>query len=176
MSKILKWSKGHDRNLAKDQQGAVIVEFALVALPFFLLIFATVELGFKSIVQNELDSNLYDIASTVAKTQLQGADAVDFRANRLCNDFTFVFIDCSKVTIGIQAVSGRLSGVRNDNFTGRWDLGCADDTLIIELNYPVTHFIHNFAIADIVKVNDEDHFRSRGVTRREPVLTGATTC
>lgn len=165
------WSK-----FVKNVCGTSAVEFSLVVLPFLMLMVGILELGYKSIQQSELDAAVYEISSRIAKTQYEAADADEFSQNRLCAEFGFSVLDCSQVNLGVLAVSGSMAPFRNTSIVGSWDQGCADDTLIIELHYPVTHLMHPFAIADVIEVSGTDFYRARGIVRREPVLSGTGVC
>jgi len=164
------------RRYIKGDKGSAAVEFAMVVLPFMLIIFGTIETGFKSVQQTELDSNVYEIASRIATTYYSSSSADAFSRGKLCVEFSFTVLDCEQVKIGVTEVTGRMFDYRNKSVVGEWNLGCPESTLIVELNYPVTHFVHNFAVADIVDVNGDDYFRSRGIIRREPVISGGGTC
>ncbi|MEO0327972.1 MAG: TadE/TadG family type IV pilus assembly protein [Pseudomonadota bacterium] len=170
---FLKRKIGQFRN---SECGATAVEFSIVAVPFLLAVFGIIELGMKSMQQTELDANVYAVASKVSTDQFDDADIIQFSNNSLCSDYAFEILDCSKVRIGIAPVVGRMFDYRNQSIVGQWDIGCANDTLIVELHYPVVHILHSFAVADVVMHENAEYFRSRGVVRREPILTGSATC
>ena len=164
------------RRFLFGNDGAAAVEFAMIALPFFLVIFGIIETGLKSVQQSELDSNVYEIASKISTTRFEEKDVDEFTENSLCQDYSFAILDCNKISIGVTVVNGRMINFRNQSIVGQWNVGCPDDTLIVELNYPVTHFVHSFAVADVVERSDEEFFRSRGVIRREPIVGGSDKC
>lgn len=168
------------RKFLKDQSGASAVEFSLVAIPLFLTIFANLELGVKSIQQSELDAKMSAVASKLSLSAEPANSAIDFINGTFCQDIGTTMLNCSKVTIGAVTVanSARMINLQNQSIIGQWDLGCNGETVLIEVNYPVSNITHPIAIGDVVERGDSDFFRSRAVIRREPVLAskGGATC
>jgi Flp pilus assembly protein TadG len=84
--------RGH--GLARDEDGAVAVEFALLAIPFFTLIFGIIETSMTFFAQQVLESALQDATRQVRTGQSQGIwDEDDFR-KEVC-DGTFGLFECS---------------------------------------------------------------------------------
>lgn len=84
--------RGH--GLARDEDGAVAVEFALLAIPFFTLILGILETSLTFFAQQVLESALQDATRQVRTGQSQGVwDADDFR-KELC-DGTFGMFECT---------------------------------------------------------------------------------
>jgi Flp pilus assembly protein TadG len=98
------------RRLSTDTSGATAVEFGLVALPFFTLIFILTGFALRFFVTNSLDKGMDTISRQLRTGQAQ-------KANMTVNDFkTKVcqsagsFIDCNKTTILV-----------NRPFQNRWE-------------------------------------------------------
>lgn len=155
--------------------GAAAIEFALLVVPYILILGATIELGAKSLLQSELDRVLTEVTSVLSSRATTATKASDFVESTVCGIASPIF-DCSQIDIGATVVSGRLFDYRNQSLSGMWSLGCAGDTVLIEVTYAYQDFILPFAVADVVAVGDEKRYRARSVIRREPILTGAGAC
>lgn len=157
----------------RNTKGATAIEFAMVAVPLFSGIFACIEVSYKSLLQSELDNKLYEVVYDIGINDHDADTAAEFMRDHFCPNIGTSFLRCDEVEIGVRRVTGasRLVTFRDSSVIGSWELGTPDDTLIIELNYPVTNIIHPVAVADIFTRNGERYYRSRGVTRREPLLT-----
>lgn len=95
------------RSLARDEKGAVAIEFALLALPFFILIFAILETSIVFLAGQILDSAVQDASRQIRTGQAQGAewDVDDFR-EEVCDGLYGMF-DCSadKLKVKVSVVS-----------------------------------------------------------------------
>ena len=160
-----------------DEKGSVSVEFSLLVIPFFLMVFTILFIVYHSLVQAELDRATVSIAKELALTATDAPDAIEFLTPAACNKHIGSLLDCSRVLLGAAKVTGRLYDYRNKVIGGKqWSLGCAGDTVIVELDYPVASFFTPLVIADVVQVSGVDHYRGRAVIRREPVITGPGAC
>lgn len=161
----------------RDDCGATAVEFALVAGPFFLLLIASIELSLKTLVQTQLDNQLYDFAMTLSREDDAGVSKAEYKTNVICGSSKSPLLDCAAIKMGADAFPNnvRFFPIRNNIFADEWNTGCAGSTVIVELLYPITHILVPFAVADVVSYEGDPHFRSRGVIRREPLLSGTGT-
>ncbi|HEY9010726.1 MAG TPA: TadE/TadG family type IV pilus assembly protein [Devosia sp.] len=81
------------RQLGRDEQGATAVEFALLALPFFVLIFAILETAMTFFAQQVLESALQDASRFIRTGQSQTSwNEAAFR-QAIC-DRGYGFIQC----------------------------------------------------------------------------------
>jgi Flp pilus assembly protein TadG len=85
------------RSLARDEKGAVAVEFAILAIPFFMLIFAIIETSMTFFAQQILESALQDATRQIRTGQSQTAtpawNKTEFR-KAIC-DSTFGLFECT---------------------------------------------------------------------------------
>lgn len=85
------------RTLSRAEGGAAAVEFALVALPFFLLLFGTIELALVFLLATSLE-NATDMAARQVRTgEMQtagGATAATFKT-LVCQNLGWLQGDCS---------------------------------------------------------------------------------
>ena len=97
-------SRGH--NFARDDRGVTVIEFAILALPFFTIIFAILETAMVFFAGQVLDSAVED-ASRMIKTgraQAQTYNMSNFRA--LMCGYTFgLFGDCSQIKIKVDKIT-----------------------------------------------------------------------
>jgi Flp pilus assembly protein TadG len=61
------------RKLARDKEGVTAIEFALVALPFFTVVFAILELGLAFIVNRMVDNAVIEASRMIRTGQASGA-------------------------------------------------------------------------------------------------------
>lgn len=104
MSKRRSWTRRllapairRGRGIARDEKGAVAVEFAILAVPFFALIFAIIETSMTFFAQQILESALQDATRYIRTGQSQTVapawDKTKFR-KAIC-DGTFGLFECS---------------------------------------------------------------------------------
>ncbi|BDA82645.1 pilus assembly protein TadG [Aureimonas sp. SA4125] len=99
-------SGGHRRGrifrLAGDRRGSAAVEFAILAVPFFLTIFAIIETSIVFLAELTLDQSVDRVARKVRTGELQKANmtAEDFK-KEICKGVEFL-LDCSKLNVDIK--------------------------------------------------------------------------
>jgi Flp pilus assembly pilin Flp len=164
-------------NLIQDEDGSVAIEFSMLALPFFLTVLTILFVAYHSLVQSELDRATAAIAREIAVQANDAPTSADYLSQGTCAKHLGALINCAKLKLGATTVPGRLFTFRQQPIGGKmWSLGCANDTVLIELNYPVASFISPIVIADVVTMDGVEYYRSRAVIRREPVVTGSGSC
>ena len=93
------------RPFARNERGAVAIEFALLALPFFAIIGAIMETAFyflsSQILDSSVDSAVRLLRTGQAQTQSMTADA--FRTS-ICDGLLNLF-DCDQLKIDVKTVS-----------------------------------------------------------------------
>jgi len=79
------------------QGGAAAVEFALVATPFFLLLFGIIELAFIFLVSSSLENATAQAARTIRTGELQSGGAANASAFKaaVCTKFGWLQSDCT---------------------------------------------------------------------------------
>lgn len=85
-----KWSKRCGSLGPRGESGAALIEFAIVAIPFLMLLFAAVEVGFVFWGMYDLESATEDAARQIRTGQVQ-AEAMD--------EDSFKAVLCGKVTL-----------------------------------------------------------------------------
>lgn len=89
--------------LQKDRSGATIVEFALLATPFLLVVFAILETSLVFLGELTLDQAVQRVGRTVRTGEVQTAKLSEegFRS-RLCGEVNFL-LDCEKLHIDLNS-------------------------------------------------------------------------
>ena len=139
-------------------------------------IFAIIELSYKSYLQTELDEKMVDMAAIIGVNNFDSENVQDFTTEQFCRFVGTTFLNCEDMEIGVQWILDDPFEHRNSSIIGQFDLGCPDDLLVLELNYPVSNILHPIAIADIIERDGQNYYRSRAVIRREPLLDGLGGC
>lgn len=101
------------RGLAKDKKGATMVEFALIASPFLVLLVGLLEVCLIFIITTTLEHGAAEASRQVRTGQLHssGASAASFKT--IVCDNTFGLLDCaSKLKVDVRVFSdfGTTSG------------------------------------------------------------------
>jgi Flp pilus assembly protein TadG len=93
---------------ARARGGATTVEFAFVALPFLLLIFAIIELGLVFLVSVTLENAVIDTGRQIRTGELQttGGTAATFKT-AMCDKMSWVGASCSSaLSIDVRTFTG----------------------------------------------------------------------
>jgi len=124
------------RRLFREEGGVAAIEFALVAAPFFMLIFVIMESGLNFFAAARLDDALRhtsrEIQTGIAHEKRFGKD--EFR-ERLCGRLAG-FMNCSKVFLDVRPVRN----LRLEAHMRRSDDGLAGDLRLIQLDSELTTY------------------------------------
>jgi Flp pilus assembly protein TadG len=93
---------------SRARDGATTVEFAFVAIPFLLLVFAIIELGLVFLVSVTLENAVIDTGRTIrtGEVQTSGGTAATFK-NALCTRMSWVGSSCaSALSVDVRTFSG----------------------------------------------------------------------
>ncbi|AKR57874.1 pilus assembly protein [Devosia sp. H5989] len=93
------------RRFVRDQRGATLIEFGILAPVFFVLIGATLETGIVFLANEVLDSAVQDSTRKIltGEAQNQSLSAEGFRA-LICQDLYGLF-DCNQLRIKVDVIS-----------------------------------------------------------------------
>lgn len=87
----------------RDRSGATAVEFAILAIPFLFILFATVETGLMFMGQLTLDGGVEQVARLVRTGQLDADQMKPEPFRKLICDKVKVFLSCDKLTIDLRS-------------------------------------------------------------------------
>ncbi|HEY9056574.1 MAG TPA: TadE/TadG family type IV pilus assembly protein [Aurantimonas sp.] len=141
---------------SRDRSGATAVEFAMVAAPFFMLMFAIIETFAISAAGMLLDTAVDNVARQVLTGQIQQSDIDDklFRT-KICDKVDFM-LSCDKLKIDLRTFPAfgniptdiplQLKTVDDKNFC--FDPGSANSITVLRAFYEwpwVASFLHEIA-------------------------------
>lgn len=138
------------RGFARQTRGATAVEFAIVATPFFMLLFGTMELGLLFMASTTLDAATVDAARNIRTGAMQtsgSSSAASFQAD-VCRHMSWLSsADCSAnvlVDVRTFATFGTMTnkppvtnGALNPNLT-TYDPGVSCSIVLVRVFYPYT--------------------------------------
>jgi Flp pilus assembly protein TadG len=112
------------RGFGRDERGATIIEFALLAVPFFSILGAILETSVIFLSTQALDSAVQDASRLVRTGQARGTivSAEDFR-KEVCGRLFGLFRNCDGLFIEVQPV-GNFASV---NISPPIDAACKKD-------------------------------------------------
>lgn len=101
------------QNFARDERGVTVIEFALLALPFFTIIAAILETSIVFFAGQILDSAVQDSSRLLRTGQAQAASytASNFR-NAICKGLYGLF-SCDKLRIKVSVISNFTDATTN---------------------------------------------------------------
>lgn len=164
------------RRYAKDEQGATAMEFSILAIPLFIGIFAIIEMGYKSMLQSELDDRLYAVANHLGINAVEYDDAAEFMSEFFCPEIGSIMLRCDDIQFGALVLTERFYQYRARAVAGTWEIGCPGDPILIELLYPAKNVTSPIKLADIIERDGQKYFRSRTIISRENMLNGGGSC
>ena len=86
----------------KNKSGAVAIEFALVSLPFLIVLFAIIETGYVLLTQMIVEGATADASRQVrVGTVQQSADPLTQFRDTLCEN-TFALVTCADLVVDVQ--------------------------------------------------------------------------
>lgn len=104
-------ARGH--TFARDEKAATTIEFAILALPFFTIIFAILETVSVMFASSVLDSAIEDASRLIRTGQAQAAGftPADFRAKMCGYTFNLFGADCSAVRLRVTVLNNFASAI-----------------------------------------------------------------
>lgn len=165
-----------DRRRARE--GSAAVEFAMVALPFFFMMFAVLELALVFVLDSVLENAAIETGRLVRTGQAdaQNFTATTFKSN-LCSRMSIFSGDCaSRVTIDVRRipqfsnpnVPDPLSGAAFNPNAAAYDGGDPGDIMLVRAWYRHT-LLTPFLAQGLSKLNDGQAFLTATTAfRNEP--------
>lgn len=136
------------RRLRRDDSGATAVEMAMIATPFFALLFAIITLGYRFFAAEALDTAAADAARTIMTGATQSNAAVTnaqtFRDQVLCSATKRIFpifMDCSKAVVDVRTITYSdtfnitASGLLTGSIANSYAPGAGGDMVVVRIAY-----------------------------------------
>lgn len=148
MMNVFQWRK-RIRRFAEAKRGVVAVEFGLIAIPFFLLMIGTMEIGLMGLNQNSLDSATTNAGREIrtGRAQQNGATQGEIYA-AICagiNDFlpmecnAKLYIDVRSYPSFVAAAAGTQNPIDGDGVFQpggfRYEAGADSDIVVVRAFY-----------------------------------------
>jgi Flp pilus assembly protein TadG len=132
------------RRFAREEKGATVIEFAMVALPFFLLLFAIFDISFIFFATTTLENGIVAAARQIRTGQAQAANmtANEFRT-LVCNQINMMLACDARLALDVRKFTG-FNNVAlppgtdgNGNLSGdmTFDPGTAGDVVVVRAFY-----------------------------------------
>jgi Flp pilus assembly protein TadG len=136
------------KRLRKNEDGATAVEFALVALPFFGLIFAVIEIGIFFFASRFLEDGVYNAGRRVLTQQLgTTSSCTDFVNSIKTNVGSWFKPD--QVVVQVSTLASFSAAPSNIDLTqASCSMGTSNQTILIRVSYPYPFTGFRFAFGD----------------------------
>lgn len=92
-------------DFSRDDRGVTAIEFAILGLPFFTIIFAIIETTMVFFAGQVLDSAVEDASRMIRTGRAQAASYQMAEFRTLMCGYTFNLFDCSKIKIKVNVIS-----------------------------------------------------------------------
>jgi Flp pilus assembly protein TadG len=135
------------RRFGRARRGAAAVEFAMIAMPFFLLTFGMAEIAMLGIAQSSLDFAVSETARQIrtGRAQTGGVTGAEIKAE-LCdqaNNFMLMscdsnlFLDVDRFASFVEASNNAEDPIEDDQFQPSEDYqpGAASDIVVVRAYY-----------------------------------------
>jgi Flp pilus assembly protein TadG len=134
------------RRFARAQRGATAIEFAIIALPFLVLLFGIIELGMVFLVSTTLQNATDNAARQIRTGQFQTSGANtqnDFKA-LVCNSMSWLSTPCAtKMSVDVQtfanftdlSAKGQVNATTFNPNNLCWSTGQPGDIVLVRTYY-----------------------------------------
>jgi Flp pilus assembly protein TadG len=171
------------RSLRRDESGATAIEFAMIATPFFALLFGIIQLGYRFFTAEALDTATAEAARTimtgVTQSNVAVKDAATFRDQVLCSSTKRLlptYMDCSKVVIDVRTItysdsfSITASGLLTGTIANSYAPGAGGDMVVVRIAYGLPAVAPGLTGGGAITVSGSDVYPLMGVAviRNEP--------
>lgn len=125
---------------ARAEDGATALEFALVAMPFLLLVFAIIELGLVLLISLTLENAVIEVGRTIRTGEMQknGGTAASFKT-AICNKMAWGGVGCqTALSVDVRTFSDYASSTPTNNTvptTMTWNPGSDGSIVLVRAYY-----------------------------------------
>ena len=90
----------------KSEDGTAAVEFALVSIPFFLILFSILEQGFYFLGNRLIDAGVNQISREIKTRQITASNTSESEfKTALCAKTLMAIFDCSKLSVDVRTIA-----------------------------------------------------------------------
>ncbi|MDB5594460.1 MAG: hypothetical protein JWM36_1421 [Hyphomicrobiales bacterium] len=163
----------------RDTRGAAALEFAIVGLPFFAVVFVVLEVAVDFQIYAELDTSLQKAAADIRSgtVQMQSMTAEQFKSQILCPRLPG--LSCSSILLTAATISNPdLPWYGNADQWNAWEVvainpgwlpwcpGGSGDVVLLQMGYPVP--LASMIWAGTLKANGSRYYVSTVALRNDP--------
>ncbi len=146
--------------IARDEKGVTLIEFGLLALPFFAIVGAILETSLVFLASQVLDSAVEDSARQIRTGQAQSANYTEAEFRAAICDGLYAMFDCTQLKIKVSEIGDFASATLNpvaDITDGSWTIvetyedGVGSSIILVEAYYkwPIVLNIFDFNLANL---------------------------
>ena len=168
----------------KSSDGSAPVEFAIVAIPFFILLFALIEIALAFFASQYLETATAEAARQIMTGRAQAANFNRSAfTSAVCNNLK-ALMNCSGIVVDVKTVSSfcgadtggparNSSGAPNYSGTG-YNPGTGGDIVVVKVYYEWPVMVPTFGLAVGDLPNGKRLLQATAVFRNEPFPTSST--
>ncbi|GGD87157.1 MULTISPECIES: TadE/TadG family type IV pilus assembly protein [Rhizobium] len=165
------------RRLLADRDGVAAIEFAILALPLFIMIFGIIEVSLMFFVNSSLDASVHKISRMIRTGEVASSNMTlaDFKA-KICSDMLLSFNCSSDLLVKVNVLSDISSAASADpiddsgnlTVTESFDVGKGSDYILVQTFLPWTAVVNFFSLSS-AKLSDGRYLLGSAVLfRNEP--------
>ncbi|MDQ0472418.1 TadE/TadG family type IV pilus assembly protein [Labrys wisconsinensis] len=171
------------KRFRRDQSGATAVEFGFVAMPFFALIFAIVEISLTFFTNQVLETAVQDAARQImtgqsrsnnSSTAANNTQMANFKS-LICAKINSAFIDCTKLQVDVETYTTFAAANTGEPIAGGkiawtpgYQTGNPGDIVVVRAIYPMPTYT-NFYGVGLANLSDGTRLlMATAVFRTEP--------
>ncbi|MDC9835761.1 TadE/TadG family type IV pilus assembly protein [Rhizobium binxianense] len=163
--------------LIGDHKGAAAIEFAILALPLFIMLFGIIEVSLMFFVNSALDASVHKISRMIRTGEAASSKITlgGFKA-KICDDMLLSF-DCSSgLVVKVNVLSDMSTAASTDPIdssgklavTETYDIGKGSDYILVQAFLPWTAVVNFFSLSS-AKLSDGSYLLgSSALFRNEP--------
>lgn len=128
------------RSFIKDRKGSAAIEFAILALPFMVIIFAIIEIAIMFFVDSGLDAALHKTVRQVrVGTAKTGAWTITEFKNSICSELSYSFSCAANLKVRATVITNMSSVSKTSpivngvyNVTENFNIGDSGDYVLVQ--------------------------------------------
>ncbi|MCX2724146.1 TadE/TadG family type IV pilus assembly protein [Roseibium salinum] len=165
------------RSLWHDRSGVTAIEFAMVALPFFALVFGIIEVGLAHFANRMVDNAVVSAARLIRTGQAEkGKISADSFKQQICDSMPSFMCDTDKIYVDVTSVDSFAKAQSTDSLYDEdgklkeelsYNIGGSGDIVVVNVIYKWPMVAANLYL-DYADHGNERHLTSTMVFRNEP--------
>ncbi|MES0809890.1 TadE/TadG family type IV pilus assembly protein [Roseibium sp. SCPC15] len=184
----MRWFKWHKTRLKrpslwKDRSGATAIEFAIVAIPFFMLVLAVIEVGVVHFVNRMVDNAVISASRLIRTGQAAGGKITqDQFKDKVCDFMPDFMCSLDRLVVEVTAVNNFAAASAVDSLyddegnlrdTTGYEPGKAGDIVVVNVIYQWPMLASSLGL-DKADHDGVRHLTSTMVFRNEPFNDGGS--